>query len=112
MSASENSTVTVVNDIDNAGKGVTELVAGAHRLMLEESVFVGEELFDRAQIETQLFLEFISKIAAAHSVKDIRTMYEECARHQIEFVRRDCDRLLKNSTHVIEAASELFAAVR
>lgn len=43
-------------------------------------------LLERAQIETQLFSEFVSKMVGAHSVKDIRTMYEECAKRQIEFV--------------------------
>lgn len=67
-------------------------------------------LLERAQIETQLFSEFVSKMVGAHSVKDIRTMYEECAKHQIQFVRRDCDWLLKKGLQenewVFSATSE------
>jgi hypothetical protein len=55
-----------------------------------------------------LFSELVSKMAGAHSVKDIRTMYEECRKHQIEFARRDCDRLFRNGERLIEAASRLF----
>ena len=78
------------------------------KLMLEEWVFAGNEMFERTKIEMHLFSEFASKIAGAHSIKDIRSLYEECGKHQVEFVRRDCDRLLRHSEHVIEAASKLF----
>jgi len=81
---------------------------GAQKLMLEEFVFLGNELFDRAQTEMHLFSELVSKMAGAHSVKDVRTMYEECGKHQLEFIRRDCDRVFKNGERVIEAASNLF----
>jgi hypothetical protein len=81
---------------------------GAQKLMLEEMVFAGSELLDRAQTETHLFSELVSKMAGAHSVKDISTMYEECSKHQIEFVRRDCDRLLRHGERMIEATSNLL----
>ena len=81
---------------------------GAQKLMLEEMVFAGNEIIDRAQTEMHLFSELISKMAGAHSVKDIRTMYEECSKHQIEFVRRDCDRLLRHGERMVDAASNLL----
>jgi hypothetical protein len=81
---------------------------GAQKVMLEELVFAGNEMMERAQTETHLFSEFTSKMAGAHSVKDIRTMYEECGKHQIDFIRRDCDRLFKHGQRMIEAASNLF----
>jgi hypothetical protein len=81
---------------------------GVQKLMLEEFIFLGNELFDRTQTELHLFSELVSKMAGAHSVKGIRTMCEECGEHQLEFIRRDCDRILKNSEHVIDAASDLF----
>ena len=83
---------------------------GAQKLMLEEMVFVGNEMLDRAQTEMHLFSELVSKMAGAHSVKDIGAMYEECSKHQLEFIRRDCDRVFKNGERVIEAASKLFKA--
>lgn len=36
-------------------------------------------------------------------------MYEECGQHQIDFIRRDCERLFKHSERVIEATSKLFS---
>jgi hypothetical protein len=81
---------------------------GAQKMALEEMVFAGNEILDRAQTEMHLFSEFVSKMAGAHSVKDIRTMYEECSKHQMEFVRRDCDRLFRHGERMIEVASNLF----
>ena len=104
----EQSRADAETGIDQAGKRAASFVFGAQKLMLEELVFAGNEVLERAQTEMHLFSEFASKMAGAHSVKDIRTMYEECAKHQIEFVRRDCDRLLRNGEHMIEAASKLF----
>lgn len=70
-------------------------------------MFVGNEIMDRTRTEMHLFSEFASKLAGAHSVRDIRAMYEECGKHQIEFIRRDCDRVFKHGERMIEAASSL-----
>ena len=91
-----------------ANQRAANFVFGAQKLMLEELVFAGNEMRDRTQTEMHLFSEFASKMAGAHSVRDVRTMYMECSKHQIEFIRRDCDRLFKQSERVIEAASSLF----
>jgi hypothetical protein len=95
-------------NLAKANQRVAKFVFGAQKLMLEEFVFASNEIAERAQIEMHLFSEFASKMAGAHSVRDVRTMYEECGRHQIEFVRRDCDRLFQHGERLIEAASGLF----
>ena len=94
-------------DTANVEVAATETQAQITRAN-EESVFLSNELLDRAQTEMHLFSELVSKMVGAHSVKDIRTMYEECGKHQLEFIRRDCDRVLVNGERVIEAASNLF----
>ncbi|MBS0528639.1 MAG: hypothetical protein JSS22_04530 [Proteobacteria bacterium] len=104
----EQTAADAATQMTKANQRVTHFMVGAQKLMLEELVFLGNEFFDRAQTETHLFSEFVSKMAGAHSVKDIRTMYEECAKHQLEFIRRDCDRMFKNGERVIDAASNLF----
>jgi hypothetical protein len=35
-------------------------------------------------------------------------MWQECAQHQIDFVRRDSERLFKHGQRMIEATSKLF----
>jgi hypothetical protein len=94
--------------IAKTNKGALEFMFGTQKMMLEEFVFVSNEMLERTRTELHLLSEFISKMAGAHSVKDVKTMYEECGQHQIDFVRRDCDRLFKHGEHLIEATSTLF----
>jgi hypothetical protein len=91
-----------------ANKRAQDFLFGVQRAMFDEMLFVSNELWDRARTETHLFAEFVSKMAGAHSVKDIKTMYEECGQHQIDFVRRDCERLFKHRRRTIENTSRLF----
>jgi hypothetical protein len=91
-----------------ANQRVASFMFGTQKLMLEELVFAGNEMLERTRTETHLFSEFVSKVAGAHSVRDIRSMYEECSKHQIEFIRRDYDRLFKHGERMIEAGSSLF----
>ena len=106
--ASEQSEANAVARINQAGQTAASFIFGSQKLMLEEMVFAGNEWFERAQTEMHLFSEFASKMAAVHSVRDFRIMYEECGKHQIEFIHCDCDRLFKNGERVIEATSKLF----
>jgi hypothetical protein len=93
----------------NAGATVLGLMFGTQKMLFEETVFASNEVLDRAQTETHLLSEFVSKMAGSHSVKDLRTMFEECSRHQIEFLRRDSERLFKHGERMLETASNLFA---
>lgn len=84
----------------------------ARNVMLDEMLFAGTEFLDRAVTETQLFNEFLSKLAEAHSLKDLGAMYRECSRHQVEFIRRDTERLLKHSERVIDNTAKLLETLR
>lgn len=106
--APEQATTVVETQMVKANQRAANFMFGAQKLMLEELVFTSNEIVERAQTEMHLFSEFASKMAGAHSVRDIRTMYEECGKHQIEFVRRDCDRLFRHGERLIDAASRLF----
>jgi transcriptional regulator of met regulon len=71
-------------------------------------VFAGNEWLERSRTEMHLLSEFVSKMAGSHSVKNLKTMGEECTRHQIDFLRRDSERLFKHGERMIEATSNLF----
>lgn len=92
----------------DANRRATDVMFGAQKVALEEMVFFTNELMDRTRTETHLFAEFISKLAASHSVRDWGTMWRECSQHQLDFVRRDCDRLFRNSERVLETMSSLI----
>ena len=78
-----------------------DLLFRALCLLGEEIAFATNEMLDRAQTETHLFGEYLSKIAEAHSVNDIMTIYTVCSQHQIDFVRRDCERLFTHAQRLI-----------
>jgi hypothetical protein len=104
----EDSVAKTVERVNKANKRALDFMFGAQKVMLEETIFVGNELLDRVRTETQLFSEFVSKVAGVHSVKDLSTLREECGQHQIDFIRRDSDRIVKHGERMIEATASLF----
>ena len=86
-----------------------EFMLGAQKMMFEELVFFGDEMLERTRTETHLFTEFVSKMAGAHSVRDIKTMCEECGQHQLDFLRRDTERLFRHGERMIAATSNLIS---
>lgn len=105
----EGSVAKTVERVNKTNKHALDFMFGVQIAMLDEVIFVSNEILDRVQSETHLFSEFSSKIAGSHSVKDLKTMCEECGQHQIDYVRRDSERLFKHGERMIEAASELFS---
>ena len=95
--------------IAKANSTALETMFGVQKMLLDEMVFTSKEILDRGRTETHLLSEFVSKMAGSHSVKDLKTMFEECSRHQIDFLRRDCERLFKHGERVLEGASSLLA---
>jgi hypothetical protein len=87
-----------------------QFMFGAQKLIASEITFAADQMMERAKTETHLLSEFISKLAGSHSVKDLATMYGECAQHQLDFIRRDCERLVKHSERVVAATSKLFSS--
>ena len=78
--------------LTKANKHALDFMMGMQKVLLGEMVFS----------------EFVSKMAGSHSVKDLKTMGEECGQHQIDFIRRDCERLFKHGERMIETTSNLF----
>jgi hypothetical protein len=85
-----------------------EFMLGAQKMMLEELVFFSDEMLERTRTETHLFTEFVAKMAAAHSVRDVKTMCQECGQHQLDFFRRDSERLFRHGERMIAATSNLI----
>jgi hypothetical protein len=88
---------------------ILNFMFGAQKAMFEEVIFAGKEILDRVVTETHLFGEFSSKMAGAHSVEGLKTMCQECGQHQIDFVRRDSERLFKHGARMVEVTSGLFS---
>jgi hypothetical protein len=97
-----------INHLADANRRALDFMVGAQKLVLEEMVFATNEMLDRTRTETHLFAEFVSKLAGSHSVRDWRTLCSECSQHQLDFIRRDCDRLFKHGQRMIEASASLM----
>ena len=108
LSQPTGATLTSIDPVTAANKRALHFMMGAQRMMLEEMAFTAEAMLDRVRTETHLFSEFASKLGAAHSVQDWKAMSSECGQHQLEFVRRDCDRMLRHGERLIEATSNLL----
>jgi hypothetical protein len=104
----EQSAADAATQLTKANKYALNFMTGAQKVMLEEMVFAGNEMLERARTETHLLSEFVSKMAGSHSVKDLKTMCGECGQHQIDFVRRDSERLFKHGERMLEVAAKLF----
>lgn len=119
MTASEQSSaiiepasVSLAPQLAKVNKYAFSLLNGASNVLLEEIFFAGNEFIERAFAETRIFNEFASRLAEAHSMKDLGKMYQECTRHQLDFIRRDAERLLKHSDRMIDSTSKLVEAWR
>jgi len=104
----EQSVADTATRLTKANRNALDFMSGAQKAILEEIVFAGNEMLDRARTETHLFNEFVSKMAGSHSVKDLRTMCEECGQHQIDFIRRDSERLFRHGERLLESTSKLL----
>jgi hypothetical protein len=102
------STAEAARQLTAASKHALDFGMGARKLLLEEMVFAGNELLERSRSEMHLLSEFVSKMAGSHSVEGFKTLGEECARHQLDFIRRDSERLFKHGERMIEATTNLF----
>lgn len=89
-----------------------DFIFSAQKLLLDEMMLAVPEVFDRARTEMHLFSELASRMAEAHSINNFQTMYEECSRHQIDFLRRDSERLFKHGERLIEATAKLAGSWR
>ena len=89
-----------------------EFMFGAQRMMFEEFIFFTDEMLERTRTETHLFTEFVAKMAGAHSVKDVKTMCQECGQHQLGFLRRDSERLFRHGERMIAITSNLISGHR
>jgi hypothetical protein len=89
-----------------------EFMFGAQRMMFEELIFFTDEMLERTRTEMHLFTEFVAKMAGAHSVKDVKTMCQECGQHQLDFLRRDSERLFRHGERMIATTSNLISGRR
>jgi hypothetical protein len=90
-----------------ANRYAFSFLSGAQNVLLDEITFAANEFVERAVAETTIYNEFLAKLAEAHSVRDYGAMCQECTKHQVEFMRRDMDRLLRHNERLFDNTMRL-----
>ena len=85
-------------------------VSDVQKAFVTEAMLSANEAMERLRVETHLLNEFLSKMASAHSVKDLGSMWEECGRHQLEFARRESERLFSHGSRLLDVATTVLKA--
>lgn len=75
---------------------------------IEELIDTGYDALERANAELSIANEFASKISEAHSAKGLKQVYEECGKHQADFIRRDSERVFKHWKRFLDRASKVL----
>jgi hypothetical protein len=109
---SEQQATDVDSQLIRANRYGFSLLSGARDVLLDEILFVGKEFFERVVAETTISNAFLAKLAEAHSVRDYSAVYQECIKHQLEFIRRDMERVLKHSERAIDNTARLVETWR
>ncbi|MFX8731489.1 hypothetical protein ABTM48_19880, partial [Acinetobacter baumannii] len=73
-----------------------------------ELIDVGNDALERTSTEFSIANEFASKIAEAHSANGLKQVYEECGKHQADFIRRDSERAFKHWQRFLDRTSKVF----
>lgn len=90
-----------------ANRYAISLLSGLRDIMLDEMLFAGTQFLERTVSETAIFNEFLAKLAEAHSIQGYSAMCQTCTKHQLDFIRRDMERVLKHSERTIDNAAKL-----
>jgi len=85
----------------------TWLVFGAQRLALYEIIQAGQDFATHTRLSTNIIQEFLSKIAGAHSVKDIANLVRDCGHRQLDLIKDDYEHIFTHSHEIFEASSRL-----
>ncbi|CKX41591.1 Uncharacterised protein [Mycobacterium tuberculosis] len=69
---------------------------------------MSNDALERTSAEFSIACEFASKIAEAHSANGLKQVYEECGKHQADFIRRDSERAFKRWQRFLDRTSKVF----
>jgi len=84
----------------------------AQRAIAAELILSATEMSESMRTEAQLWNELVSKLAEAHSVKNLADTWGECGRHQLDFARRETERWFEHGLHALEIAAGLLKGAK
>ena len=107
-SANGNGTNRIADQLVGMNARSINLLFNVQKAVLEELIDVGNDALERTSTELSIANEFASKIAEAHSANGLKQVYEECGKHQADFIRRDSERAFKHWQRFLDRTSKVF----
>jgi hypothetical protein len=101
-------TDSIGNQFVAMNKRSIDLFLNIQNAVLGELIDVSNDALERASAEFSIANEFVSKIAEAHSANGLKQVYEECGKHQSDFIRRDSERAFKHWQRFLNRNSKLL----
>ena len=108
VSASGNETESIAGQFLDMNRRSIDFFVNAQKAVFEELIDASNDALERTGAEFSIANEFASKIAEAHSAEGLKQVYEECGKHQADFIRRDSERAFKHWKRFLDRASKVF----
>jgi hypothetical protein len=102
----------VTAQIAEANKRGLEFSLGAQKAIFDEMVEAGSSALEHTQAQMNVMAEFASKVAEAHSFKDIVRAWQECSQHQMDVVRQDSQRFVAHGREILDKSFKLLGTVQ
>lgn len=96
-----------LTEIANRG---TKLALGAQKLIIYEVIQTSQDALEQARSGMGITQEFISRIALAHSVKDLATAFRDCGHEQMDRLHRSYERSFAHGHEIFEVSAGLVLA--
>jgi hypothetical protein len=106
--AAQGATLLSSELLDVAKKQIESLLEVQKELM-QTLEGINHELFNRAKKEADLASEFVGKLAAARSVPEATTTYQEWATKEMELLAADGRQMFANGEKIMQASRRLFS---
>ena len=106
--SAQGATLLPLELLDVAKKQIESLVEVQKELM-QTLEGINHEVFNRAKKEADLASEFVGKLAAARSVPDATTTYQEWATKEMELLAADGRQMFAHGEKVMQASRRLFS---
>lgn len=107
---------TFVNDVATqlaeANKRGLQFSLGAQKAILDEMIEAGSTALEHTQAQLNVASEFASKIAEAHSFKDVIRAYQDCGQHQMDVIRQDSQRFVAHGREILDKSFKLLGTVQ
>jgi len=103
----QNDVSSQLTEIANRG---TKLALDAQKLIIYEIIQANQDALEQARSGASITQEFISKIAQAHSVKELAAAFRDCGHEQMDRLHRSYEHLFVHGHEVFEASTGLVLA--